>query len=510
MMASMTPTTPLDRLELWEKLRAHVLEHHPPAQSRLVQAAERDWRRLTPAEARVVAVLASLDLDPLLAASWRQSRAIATRLTEVATPGPITLAETSAEAKRRRPVAPPAVQPIVEPTAAQLERLTRILTWLDEHPPTVWLASVSGAAAAAVDLTRRAGFERLAAWRFLVNIGFPAVEPDLARQRLLARLGWVHSPGNSARAQAEAMAAFDALARATGASLAEINVIAGLFTGAEPDSPREAALCGARPRCSSCPLRAGCVYFRLHGRRQETQARHALKTLSAELRPRERLAAKGPRSLADEELLAILLRTGMRGENAVEVARRLITECGSLEAMAAMSVAELARHRGVGTVKATQVKAALELARRLQSLPTMPRGLRMSNSRVMFETVRRRFVGERQEEFVVLLLNTKFEIVREVGLTRGLVNQVPIHPREAFNEAVRDNASAVAFAHNHPSGDPTPSAEDDAITARLVRAGEIVGITVKDHIIVAGDVYYSYADQGRLSRHLLLDREGMP
>lgn len=511
MMAPMVPRSPLDRLELWEKLRAHVFENHGPAAERAREMAERDWRRVTQAESRVLAALVSLDLDPRLAASWRHARQLATRLGEEASRrGAEMLAESpgvdDSKTRRRKPASPVAAEP-AEPTAEQVDRLRKILAWLDDNPPASWLAAQSGAAAAAGELARRGGFESLAAWRWLVWMGYPAAVPDGPRQRWLARLGWMREPGASHRARTQAMEVFDALARATGASLGEVSYLAGVFSGGERDAPPEAALCGARPRCGACPLRAGCVYFGMHGKQQEVDSKRALKALSAELRPRERLMAKGPKGLGDEELLAILLRTGIRGENAVDVARRLITECGSLESMAAMSVAELARQRGVGTVKATQIKAALELARRLQTLPTMPRGLRMSNSRKLFEYVRPRFVSQRQEEFVVLLLNTKFEVMREVPLTRGLVNQVLVHPREAFNEAVRDNAYAVAFAHNHPSGDPDPSQEDDAVTTRLVRAGEIVGILVKDHIIVAGDIYYSYADQGRLGRNVLVERE---
>ncbi|MCC6545606.1 DNA repair protein RadC [Candidatus Sumerlaeota bacterium] len=215
-------------------------------------------------------------------------------------------------------------------------------------------------------------------------------------------------------------------------------------------------------------------------------------------RPREKLARAGAGSLTPAELLAILLRTGTDKEHAVELAAKILRTAGSLDRLAHMSIGELTRIEGLGPVKAVTIQAALELARRLSSSTTPDEQPSVTSSRDVYEHLRPYFLNRRKEQFVALLLNSKRRIQRQIVVSEGILNQSLVHPREAFQEAVKDSASAVIFAHNHPSGDPKPSRDDIAITHRLAKTGAILGIPVLDHVIVGGDNYYSFAESGTL------------
>ncbi len=221
------------------------------------------------------------------------------------------------------------------------------------------------------------------------------------------------------------------------------------------------------------------------------------ESMPAADRPREKLAARGPGVLTDAELVAILIRTGSGKENALAVANRMMRDYGTLERLAGASVAELASRPGIGQVKAVTIKAAMEMARRLDARASGGAPV-VESSRDAYSLLRRRFLGSMKEEFVVVLLNTKNVVLRIASVSEGILNQSLVHPREAFEEAIRDSAAAVVFAHNHPSGDPAPSRDDMTATERLVKAGDILGIRVLDHIIVGGDRFYSFADDGRI------------
>lgn len=214
-------------------------------------------------------------------------------------------------------------------------------------------------------------------------------------------------------------------------------------------------------------------------------------------RPRERLIKHGAESLSDAQLVAILLRTGHQRQNAVALAIKLILQFGGLLALSQASIAELCKNQGIGPAKAAILKAALELGRRTISSP-LHAGVRIRGSQDIYRHYHAHLRGLKHEMFKVILLDGKNRILRDTIISEGSLTVSIVHPREAFNPAVRDSAGAVIFIHNHPSGDPTPSREDHALTKRLVACGDLLGIKVLDHLVVGDGNYYSFADRGCL------------
>jgi len=223
----------------------------------------------------------------------------------------------------------------------------------------------------------------------------------------------------------------------------------------------------------------------------------ALRDLPAHERPRERMLAVGAEQLSVAELLAILLRTGHRDESVLVLAQRLLQRFGSLRELAGARVEELTAVKGVGVAKAVQVKAGLELGRRLARLAAeerlVVRGPGDVASILMDEL---RFLPN--EHFVCLFLNTKNHIIGKQTVFVGTLNATVVHPREIFREAIRRSSAAVILAHNHPSGDPQPSPEDIVLTRRLVEAGELLGIPVLDHIVIGDNRFVSLKEKGYL------------
>ena len=217
-------------------------------------------------------------------------------------------------------------------------------------------------------------------------------------------------------------------------------------------------------------------------------------------RPREKLAQNGPGALSPAELLAILLRTGdsTSGQTALDLARGLWVfyreEWGEL---AQATVQQLASHPGMGLAKATSVAAALEIGRRLEQRPLV-RDAPFHTSRQVFDHYAPTLARVKKEQFHCLLLDSRNRYLRDERISEGTLTSSLVHPREAFRPAVREAASAVIFAHNHPSGDPSPSREDVELTRRLCEAGKILGIRVLDHVIVGDGRCYSFADEGQL------------
>jgi DNA repair protein RadC len=214
-------------------------------------------------------------------------------------------------------------------------------------------------------------------------------------------------------------------------------------------------------------------------------------------RPRERLLAQGPTALTDAQLLAILLRVGRHRSSAVQVGMEILRCLGGLTGLARCGIDELCAVPGVGEAKAAQLKAAIELGKRAMASP-LSKGTRISSSRDLFEHYHPSLRDLRHEIFKVILLDAKHAIVRDATVSEGSLTLSIVHPREVFTLAVKESAAAVIFLHNHPSGDPTPSQEDRLLTARLVAAGEVLGIRVLDHIVVGDGRYVSFADQGWL------------
>lgn len=227
------------------------------------------------------------------------------------------------------------------------------------------------------------------------------------------------------------------------------------------------------------------------------EERLTIKDLPLEERPREKLKQYGAGALSNTELLAVLLRTGSARESAVQLAARILARSGGLKALPDLSLEELEEIRGVGTAKAVMIKAALEIGRRLATTPreetwsiTSPR----QAAQLFMEDLR----YEKKEHFKVLLLNTKNHVISREEISIGSLNASIVHPREIFGSALKKSAASLILVHNHPSGDPQPSQEDLEVTRRLVEAGSILGIAVRDHLIIGDGCYFSFKEKGLL------------
>ena len=219
-------------------------------------------------------------------------------------------------------------------------------------------------------------------------------------------------------------------------------------------------------------------------REQHVAYRARIRDLPTTDRPRERLRDFGPTALSNQELLAILLRTGAKRENAVAVASRLLSRFDGLVGLARSSFAELCNERGLGEAKAAQVQAALELGKRLVATQPQERPI------IRYaEDVSNLLQGDMglldQEQMRVLLLNTRNQVLGTSEVYRGSVHTAVVRIGELFREALRQNAPAIILVHNHPSGDPTPSANDIAMTKQAIEAGELLDVDVVDHVILA-------------------------
>lgn len=224
-----------------------------------------------------------------------------------------------------------------------------------------------------------------------------------------------------------------------------------------------------------------------------------IKDWPEEDRPREKLLDRGAGSLSDTELLAILLRTGnaSTGESALDHARLLLNHFTDLRGLESAPIRELQGFKGIGPAKIAQVKAGLEMGRRL-SRAQWQAGSPLRSSEDVFRHFRGQLEKEKREIFYVVLLTNKNRKIREVKISEGSLTASLVHPREVFNPVIRESAAAVIFVHNHPSGDPAPSPEDLEITRRLKEVGELMGVRVLDHVVIGQERYFSFSDRGML------------
>ena len=200
-------------------------------------------------------------------------------------------------------------------------------------------------------------------------------------------------------------------------------------------------------------------------------------------RPRERLVALGADALSHAELIAILLRTGLKGANAVEIGKQLIQKFGTLQALARASVDDLRQVKGIGRDKAVTLMAAFALARKMAK-DLQRESPVLDNPEAIVQLLREHNLVKNVETLQVLLLNTRRRLIRVEPVTDGTIDTLLVHPREVFKAAIAANAAAVVLAHNHPSGDPTPSEADIKVTRDLIRAGQLLKIEVLDHVII--------------------------
>ena len=315
---------------------------------------------------------------------------------------------------------------------------------------------------------------------------YPGAAPfadDPPLRRLLTRLGLMPR----SRSAAILYVTVRRIAEATCERLAVVQRVLGLYCS--PVSGLSAVVCGEEPQCAECPLAAECKHY---------QRTPSIKDLPEDQRPRERLIAGGERVLSDAELLAIILRSGTEEQTAVGLGQTLIAKFGGFRALAGKSVAELRRVKGVGPAKAAQVKAALEIGRRLAQQAAAEPGRPVADSATVYEMCAPSLRDQKKETFLVLLLDAKNRVLREVEVSVGSLTASLAHPREVFHDAVRDSAAAIICVHNHPTGDPSPSPRDIEITQKLHASGKVLGIALLDHVIVGASGYYSFADAGHL------------
>jgi DNA repair protein RadC len=221
-----------------------------------------------------------------------------------------------------------------------------------------------------------------------------------------------------------------------------------------------------------------------------------IQDIPFEDRPRERLARLGPSALSNEELLALLLGTGARGESALDRSRRILAAHGGLAGLAALSGAELRRERGIKEARGAAIEAALEIARRLATETLAGRDL-FNEPRLVKESLRQSQGDGTQERTGALFLNARNRLLRhDPEIYRGTLDRAVVEPRELLKRALLANAAGLIVYHNHPSGDPTPSREDREFTRRLASAAESVGLRLLDHIVVARDGCVSFREAG--------------
>ncbi|HEY7296120.1 MAG TPA: DNA repair protein RadC [Dehalococcoidia bacterium] len=226
-----------------------------------------------------------------------------------------------------------------------------------------------------------------------------------------------------------------------------------------------------------------------------SEYRPTIRELPSAERPRERLRSYGEGALSTAELLAIILRVGMAGENVLEVASRLLSQHGGLVGLGRLSFDELCATRGLGEAKAAQLRAALELGRRLAVSTPEERPV-IREPKDVAQLVQPEMQLLDQEQLRVLVLNTKNQVLAIPTISSGTVNQSQVRPAEVFRPAIRANAPSIIVVHNHPSGDPAPSKEDVSVTRDLVNAGRLLDVEVLDHIVIGHGRFVSLKDRG--------------
>jgi DNA repair protein RadC len=227
------------------------------------------------------------------------------------------------------------------------------------------------------------------------------------------------------------------------------------------------------------------------------KARMSISNWPAHQRPRERLIREGAQALSDAELLAVFLRVGVRGKNAVELAGELVRHFGSLQALLRANLEEFTRVRGLGPAKYAQLNAVIELARRAIS-DEMLSGESICSPQAAKQYLRLAMAGRPYESFHVLFLDVRNRLIAARELFRGTLTHTSVYPREVVREALSRNAASVMLAHNHPSGTPEPSEADLLLTRSLVQALALVDIRILDHFVVAGHRVHSFAENGQM------------
>ena len=216
-----------------------------------------------------------------------------------------------------------------------------------------------------------------------------------------------------------------------------------------------------------------------------------IKDLSPDEMPKERLLQKGAKSLSNTELIAILINTGSKGYSSIDIASKLLSYAQGLHSLQDLTLQELLSFEGIGTSKGTALLAAFEIAHRLNQRPIPTKLVPIKKPDQIAEMLYHELGAQKQENFIVFILNTKHQILHQETLFKGTLNSAIIHPREVFKIALKHSAHAIIVAHNHPSGDPSPSQADFDSTLRLKSCGETMGIQLLDHIVIGDHKFIS-------------------
>ncbi len=224
----------------------------------------------------------------------------------------------------------------------------------------------------------------------------------------------------------------------------------------------------------------------------------AIKHWPKDERPREKLFREGEHKLSNTELLAILLRSGVKGQSAIDLARKIVQKFKTFRNMSHTDIRDWKEFKGLGDAKIAQVRAAMEIARRFGEEKIEDR-LKIESSKDVYEIMLLRMRDLKKEVFKILMLNSQNRITDVFEIVQGSVNQASPIVREIFQKAAQKEAVSIICVHNHPSGDPYPSKEDEAFTQELIQAGKVLQTKVLDHIIIGDNSYYSFTDKGKIA-----------
>jgi DNA repair protein RadC len=334
--------------------------------------------------------------------------------------------------------------------------------------------------------------------RLLRDMGRACPQPNSQIIKILQRLGWLPTDNplgitkGSGREEndLQLIRTLEQVARLAAKTPGQVSVLLELLGGLETAARKDGAVsfCVKSPQCRSCPINSHCQFAQLSPDRETAPAPPDTSGTRREL-----LLAGKIETLTATDLLALCLSGGRDDDEAFQQAQRLWLEHENLATLEGLKKEELLKIKGVGPVRAAALLAAFELGRRTAN-SRLKRGKQVRDARDIYEAIAPQLRHLKQEVFLMAMLSTKNQIMDIVEVSRGTLNESLVHPRDAFQQAVSRSAGAVIFAHNHPSGDPTPSEADRNTTLRLQEAGRVLKISVLDHVIIGDGCYYSFTD----------------
>lgn len=221
-----------------------------------------------------------------------------------------------------------------------------------------------------------------------------------------------------------------------------------------------------------------------------------IKQIPVEMRPRERLIKNGSKYLSDDELLAILIKTGTKKLSAKDISINLLTKCEGISNLDNLTYYDLLKIDGIGSAKACEINAVIEISKRMNK--KIKEKTKFDNPNIIFEFYKDEFINKKQEYFNCIYLDNKKNLIKDLNIFIGTINKSLVHPREIFKNAIILSASSIICVHNHPSGDVTPSLMDIELTKRLKEIGKLIGIPIDDHIIIGDKNYYSFYENNEI------------